>query len=171
MVAVAVEGSAREVSSWTQPLFEPVSRGIVGFAYRTFGGVPHVLVHARVEGGFLDTVELGPTVQYVPENYAHLPPAERPLFLDLMLDMPSDRVRYSAVHAEEGGRFRDAESRYLIAETDESTTPAEPPPGYRWITPGQLNWLAGHSHYVNVQARTLLAVLNTHAAGIDHAPV
>jgi oxidase EvaA len=171
VVAVAVEGSAREVSSWTQPLFEPVGRGIVGFAYRTFGGVPHVLVHARVEGGFLDTAELGPTVQYVPGNYAHLPPAERPPFLDLMAGMPPDRIRYSAVHSEEGGRFRNAESRYLIAETDESTTPAEAPPGYHWITPGQLNWLAGHSHYVNVQARTLLAVLNTHAAGVDHAPV
>ncbi|MFD0683228.1 NDP-hexose 2,3-dehydratase family protein [Actinomadura fibrosa] len=163
VVAVAVEGAAREVSSWTQPLFEPVGPGVVGFAYRVFGGVPHVLVHARVEGGFLDTAELGPTVQYVPANYVRLPSAHRPPFLDLMLDAPPDRIRYAAVHSEEGGRFLNAESRYLIVETDEAATPAEAPPGYHWITPGQLNWLAGHSHYVNVQARTLLAVLNTHA--------
>jgi dTDP-4-dehydro-6-deoxy-alpha-D-glucopyranose 2,3-dehydratase len=161
VVAVAVEGAAREVSSWTQPLFEPIGPGIVGFACRTFDGVPHVLAHARVEGGFLDTAELGPTVQYVPANYARLPAAHRPPFLDLVLDAPPDRIRYQAVHSEEGGRFRNAESRYLIVETDEATTPTEAPPGYRWITPGQLNWLAGYSHYVNVQARTLLAVLNT----------
>ena len=171
VVAVAVEGAGREVSSWTQPLFEPVGLGVVGFAYRTFDGVPHILVHARVEGGFLDTVELAPTVQYIPANYAHLPAAQRPPFLDLMLDAASARIRYAAVHSEEGGRFLNAESRYLIVETDESTTPTEAPPDYHWITPGQLNWLAGHSRYVNVQARTLLAVLNTGAAGIDYAPV
>ncbi|MEW2353508.1 NDP-hexose 2,3-dehydratase family protein [Spirillospora sp. NPDC029432] len=161
VVAVAVEGADREVSSWTQPLFEPVGPGVVGFAYRVFDGVPHILVHARVEGGFLDTAEIGPTVQGVPANYVHLPAAHRPPLLDLMLDADPARVRYSAVHSEEGGRFLNAESRYLIVETDESTTPTEPPPGYHWITPGQLNWLAGHSRYVNVQARTLLAVLNT----------
>jgi len=165
-----VEGADREVSRWTQPLFEPVGPGVVGFAYRTFDGVPHVLVHARVEGGFLDTAELGPTVQYIPANYTHLPTVHRPPFLDLMLDADPARIRYAAVHSEEGGRFLNAESHYLIVETDESTTPTQAPPGYHWITPGQLNWLAGHSHYVNVQARTLLAVLNTRAADIEYAP-
>ncbi|MFI0450345.1 NDP-hexose 2,3-dehydratase family protein [Actinomadura sp. 6N118] len=168
VVAVGVEGAAREVSGWTQPLFEPVGPGVVGFAYRTFGGIPHVLAHARAEGGLLDTAELGPTVQHIPVNDNDPPTVHRSHFLDLMLDAPPDRTRYAAVHSEEGGRFLNAESRYLIVETDESTTPAQPPPGYHWITPGQLNWLAGHSHYVNVQARTLLAVLNTRAADIDH---
>ncbi len=166
VVAVAVEGAGREVSSWTQPLFEPVGRGIAGLAYRLFDGVPHLLVQARVEGGFLDTAELGPTVQCVPANYAHLPAAQRPRFLDLMLDAPASRIRYAAVHSEEGGRFRNAESLYTIVETDESTTPTAAPPGYHWITPGQLNWMARHSRYVNVQARSLLAALNTRAAGI-----
>ncbi|MCQ9131951.1 MULTISPECIES: NDP-hexose 2,3-dehydratase family protein [Streptomyces] len=169
VVAVSVEGAGREVAGWTQPIIEPVERGVVGFAYRVFDGVPHVLAHARVEGGFLDTVELAPTVQCVPSNYAPLPADERPPFLDTVLDAPPERVRYSTVHSEEGGRFLDAESRYLIVETDEATTPAEPPPGYHWVTPGQLKWLAAHSRYVNVQARTLLAVLDA-AIGGDGAP-
>ncbi|MGW3667830.1 NDP-hexose 2,3-dehydratase family protein [Streptomyces sp. NPDC005141] len=165
VVAVSVEGAGREVAGWTQPIIEPVERGVVAFAHRVFDGVAHVLVHARVEGGFLDTAELAPTVQCAPANYPPSAPGHRPPFLDLMLDVPEDRIRYSAVHSEEGGRFLDAESRYLIVDTDEATTPAQPPPGYHWVTPGQLNWLAGHSRYVNVQARTLLAVLNTGAAG------
>ncbi|HET7016201.1 MAG TPA: NDP-hexose 2,3-dehydratase family protein [Streptosporangiaceae bacterium] len=164
VVAVAVEGADREVHSWTQPLLEPVGPGIVGFAYRTFDGVPHVLVNARVEGGFLDTVELGPTVQCVPANYAQLPARQRPPFLDLMLAATQAQIRYCAVHSEEGGRFLNAESCYLIVETDESTTPARAPAGYHWVTPAQLTWLAGHSGYVNVQARSLLAVLGTRAA-------
>lgn len=163
VVAVSVEGAGREVTGWTQPIVEPLGTGIVGFAYRVFEGVPHVLVHARVEGGFLDTVELAPTVQYVPANYAQLPAEHRPPFLDLMLNASPDRVCYSAVHSEEGGRFLNAENRYVIVETDEATTPTQPPPGFHWASLGQLTWLAGHSRYVNVQARTLLAILNTGA--------
>jgi dTDP-4-dehydro-6-deoxy-alpha-D-glucopyranose 2,3-dehydratase len=161
VVAVSVEGAGREVAGWTQPIIEPVETGVVGFAYRVFDGVPHVLAHARVEGGFLDTVELSPTVQCAPSTYAPLPAEHRPPFLDALLNAGPDRVRYSTVHSEEGGRFLNAESRYLIVETDEATTPTQPPPGYHWVTLGQLNWLAGHSRYVNVQARTLLAVLGT----------
>jgi oxidase EvaA len=165
VVAVSVEGAGREVAGWSQPIIEPVETGVVGFAYRVFDGVPHVLAHARVEGGFLDTVELAPTVQCAPSNYAPLPAEHRPPFLDAILNASPDRVRYSTVHSEEGGRFLNAESRYLIVETDEATTPTQPPPGYLWVTPGQLNWLAGHSRYVNVQARTLLAVLGTVTRG------
>ncbi|MFB7560406.1 NDP-hexose 2,3-dehydratase family protein [Streptomyces brevispora] len=165
VVAVSVKGAGREVRGWTQPIIEPVGPGLVAFAYRMFDGLPHVLVHARVEGGFLDTAELAPTVQCVPSNYAHLPDGQRPAFLDLMLNPSPERIRYSTVHSEEGGRFLDAESRYLIVETDEATTPAEAPPGFHWVSTGQLNWLAGHSRYVNVQARTLLAVLTTAGAG------
>ena len=64
------------------------------------------------------------------------------------------------MHSEEGGRFLNAESRYLIVDAAEHDTPLDPPPGYAWVTPGQLTWLVRHGHYLNVQARTLLACLN-----------
>jgi len=160
VVAVDVRAGSREVARWSQPLFEPVGEGVAAFLTRHIGGVPHVLAHARVEGGFLDTVELGPTVQYTPGNYAHLRGADRPLFLDLVLDAPPGRIRYEALHSEEGGRFLNAVSRYLVVEADEADAPLDPPPGYRWVTPWQLSSLVQHSHYVNVQARTLLACLN-----------
>lgn len=160
VVAVAVRAGNREVSGWTQPLFAPVGRGVTAFLRREFGGVEHLLVHAKVEGGFLDTVELAPTVQCTPANHAHLPAHERPPFLDVVLNAPAQNVRYEAVHAEEGGRFLDAESRYLIVDADEDTAPADPPPGYAWVTPAQLADLTRHGHYLDVQARTLLACLN-----------
>lgn len=174
VIAVAVEAGNREVTGWTQPLFEPVGLGVTAFLTRRIGGVLHLLVHARVEGGFLDTVELAPTVQYTPGNYAHLDPADRPPFLDEVLTADPSRVRYEAVHSEEGGRFLNAESRYLFvsAENREGTGPAGgaaaadlPPPGYRWLSVDQLSALARHSHYVNVQARTLLACL--HAGAVN----
>ncbi|MEH0424370.1 NDP-hexose 2,3-dehydratase family protein [Streptomyces sp. B21-083] len=167
VVAVRVQAESREVAGWTQPLFAPRGTGITAFLVRRFGGVPHVLVHARVEGGFLDTVELGPTVQCTPAVHAHLPSMDRPPFLDYVLDAPRStpsRIRYEAVHSEEGGRFLKAESRYFIIEADEASAPLVPPSGYRWVTPEQLTSLVRHNHYVNVQARTLLACLN--ASGI-----
>ncbi|MFF3916347.1 NDP-hexose 2,3-dehydratase family protein [Streptomyces sp. NPDC001852] len=162
-VAVRVRAGSREVGSWTQPLFEPVGRGVAAFLTRTVDGVRHVLVHARVEGGFLDTVELGPTVQTTEGSHAHLPPEDRPPFLDAVLHAGPERIHYEAVHSEEGGRFLNAESRYLIVEADERTAASEPPEGFRWVTPGQLTSLVRHGRYVNVQARTLLACLNATA--------
>ena len=163
VVAVGVQAGNREVTRWTQPLFEPVGLGVTAFLTRRIGGEPHLLVHARVEGGFADTVELGPTVQYTPANYAHLPATERPLFLDHVLEADASRIRYEARHSEEGGRFLNAESRYLIVEADEATAPLAAPPGYFWAAPGQLTGFLRHNHYLNVQARTLLSCLTSGA--------
>lgn len=160
MVALAVEAGNREVTGWTQPLFEPRGLGVTAFLLRRFQGSLHVLVRARVEGGFLDTVELGPTVQCTPGNHRDTPEGERIPFLDAVLSAAPSRVRYEAVHSEEGGRFLNAVSRYLLVEAAEHDVPDEPPPGFAWVTPGQLTSLLRHGHYVNVQARTLIACLD-----------
>ncbi|WP_027659896.1 NDP-hexose 2,3-dehydratase family protein [Salinispora fenicalii] len=152
VVAVAVQAANREVPAWTQPLFEPVGPGVIAFLHRRIGGVPHLLVRATVEAGFLDTVELGPTVQCVPASHDTPPP-----FLDAVLGAPPERIRFETVHAEEGGRFLNAVSRYLIVDVDDTNTLSDLPPGYRWVTAGQLTTLVRHGHYLNVQARSLLA--------------
>ncbi|MFI2778842.1 NDP-hexose 2,3-dehydratase family protein [Streptomyces sp. ALB3] len=161
VVAVSVRAGSREVTGWTQPLFEPRGLGVTAFLTRRIGGVPHLLAHARIEGGFADTVELGPTVQYTPSNHTHLP--VRPPFLDAVLDAGPSRIRYEVLHSEEGGRFLNAESRYLFVEADETQAPLQAPPGYLWATPHQLSGLVRHNHYLNVQARTLLSCLTSGA--------
>ncbi|MDM4722183.1 NDP-hexose 2,3-dehydratase family protein [Micromonospora sp. WMMA1363] len=168
LVAVGVEAGNREVTGWSQPLFEPTSTGVAAFLVRRLAGVPHLLVQAKVEAGFLDTVELAPTVQCTPENWTHLPEPQRPCFLDVVHAADPDRIRYAAVHSEEGGRFLNAESNYLFVEADEAQAPLDPPTGFRWATPGQLNNLAQHGHYLNVQARTLLSCLNAGTVRLDH---
>jgi oxidase EvaA len=160
IVAVSVSGGSREVTSWSQPLFEPRGQGLVAFVVRNFGGVLHVLVNARMEGGFLDSVELGPTVQCIPWNYDDYEGAERPFLLDYIQKIDPARVRYQAIHSEEGGRFLNAESRYMIVEADEAF-PGDIPQDYCWITISQLTDLLRHGHYVNVQARTLVSCLKS----------
>lgn len=169
VVGVRVEAGNREVTGWSQPLIEPAGTGVAAFVYRRLHGVPHVLTAARVEAGFLETVELGPTVQATPVNWAHVPAADRPPFLDLVQNARPEQIAYDVVHSEEGGRFLNAESRYLFVEADEIQAPDQPPQGFCWVTPEQLNALTGHGHYVNVQARTLLSCLNSGSVRLSSA--
>lgn len=157
VVAVDVRAEGREVAAWTQPLIEPCGRGLCAFLVREFGGVLHLLVHARAEGGFLDGVELGPTVQCMSRTQIA---DEPPLFLDQIPPVGSPRIRYQAVHSEEGGRFLNAECDYLIVEADDRL-PDPVPPNYTWVTVSQLTELLRHGQYANVQARTLVACLNS----------
>jgi len=158
IVAASVGATGREVGGWSQPLLEPCGTGVACFLTCKVGGVTHLLAHARPEAGFAYSVELAPTVQCNPANHAHRPADERPRFLDRVLSADPARITYQAVQSEEGGRFRHAETRYMLVEVDE---PFAAPAEYRWVTQGQLAMLARHGHYLNVEARTLLAVLNT----------
>lgn len=156
VAAVAVRAGNREVGQWSQPLFAPVGTGITAFVLRRFDGVAHVLVRERPEGGHGSTLEFGPTVQCTPQ--AHRTP---PAFLDLVLGVGPERIRYDTEHSEEGGRFLAARTRCLIVEASGEEVSSHPPAGFRWVTPGQLTTLVQHGHYLNVQARTLLACLNS----------
>ncbi|MBY8870767.1 NDP-hexose 2,3-dehydratase family protein [Micromonospora sp. PLK6-60] len=160
VIAVHVEASNREVPSWRQPLLVPSARGVIAFLTKRIEGVLHVLVHARVEPGFIDKVELGPTVQCTPENHTDLPADRQPRYLDYVLAADPARIRFDALLSEEGGRFLDAQNRYLVIEVEEDF-PLRAPDGYRWLTIGQLGELLRHGHYVNVQARSLVACLHS----------
>ncbi len=158
VMGVDIEAGSREVATWCQPLIEPRGEGVTAFLAKRVDGVLHLLAHARAEAGFHDTVQIAPTVQYTPGNYDWLPADRRPRYFDLVLRAPASDVRYSNVHAEEGGRFRNAVSSYRVVEVAEDFEPSEPS-DYRWITVAQLDMLCNHENRVNVQARTLLACL------------
>jgi dTDP-4-dehydro-6-deoxy-alpha-D-glucopyranose 2,3-dehydratase len=160
VIGVDVRADGREVGSWMQPMIEPIGTGLVAFLVKRVDGVLHVLVHARVEPGYLDVVELAPTVQCTPENYGVLPPAARPEFLDEVLRASPGAIRFEAVLAEEGGRFYRARNRYVVVETDLDVSP-EAFPRHRWMTMSQITGLLRHSHYVNIQARSLVACLHS----------
>ncbi|GAA4236142.1 oxidase EvaA [Streptosporangium album] len=159
VIGVSVEAGGREVGGWTQPMIEPVGTGIIAFLVKQIDGVLHALVHARVEPGYADVVELAPTVQCTPENYDHLPAEARPPFLDEVLGASPDRIRFDTVLSEEGGRFFSARNRYLIIETDGD--PGLGRPDFRWVAAHQLGELLRHSYYLNVQARSLSACLHS----------
>ncbi|ADG80062.1 NDP-hexose 23-dehydratase OS=Tsukamurella paurometabola (strain ATCC 8368 / DSM / CCUG 35730/ CIP 100753 / JCM 10117 / KCTC 9821 / NBRC 16120 / NCIMB 702349/ NCTC 13040) OX=521096 GN=Tpau_3481 PE=4 SV=1 [Tsukamurella paurometabola] len=170
VMAVEVEVQRREVSGWTQPMIDPVGTGIIAFLVRDVADVLHVLVNARTEPGYLDVSELAPTVQFTPENYAHLPAEALPPYADAVLAAPPERIRFDTVLSEEGGRFYRARNRYLLVEAPEDLEPAAGE-DFRWMTLHQLDDLIRHSHYVNVQARTLVACLYSLWGASNRTPV
>lgn len=159
VIGVTVHTGTREVSSWAQPLIAPIGMGLVAFLVARIHGVLHALVHTRAEPGYVDVVELAPTVQCTPDNYTVLPPAARPRFIDAVLEAPPERVHFDTVLSEEGGRFYHSRNRYMIVEIDSDV--ASDHPDFRWLTLHQMVDLLRHSHYLNVQARSLVACLHS----------
>ncbi len=168
VIGVDVEAGGREVARWMQPMLEPHGTGVVAFLVRDIGGVLHVLVRARMEPGFVDVIELAPTVQCTPENYDWLPPAARPRYLDEVLRAGADRIRFASLLSEEGGRFYHARNSYRIVEAE--LDPLDEPDDFHWLTVHQLIELLRHSHYVNVQARTMIACLHAMVTGMPAPP-
>jgi dTDP-4-dehydro-6-deoxy-alpha-D-glucopyranose 2,3-dehydratase len=159
IVAVRVAATNREIRKWSQPLLAPRGVGVAVFLARSVAGVLHLLVQAAPQAGLRDLVEIGPTV--------HLPPGDDPEaraavdpFVTPALTSDPERVRFDTVLSEEGGRFYHAQTRYRIVEVG-GDFPAETPENYRWVTVRQLIELARHGHYVNIEARSLLACVHS----------
>lgn len=161
VIGVQVESVGREVGRWSQPMLATAEDGVIALLVTRIDGVLHALMHLRVEPGLVDVAELAPTVQCTPGNYAHLPADARPAFLDAVLDAGPGAVRFDTMLSDEGGRFYHISNRHLIVETDT----VHRHPGYRWMTVHQLTRLLRHCHYLNVQARSLIACLYSLLAG------
>lgn len=152
---VEVLTSDREVGSWMQPLLSPANTGLLALLVKDIGGTLHALVQLRTEAGGVDVAELAPTVHCQPENYADAPEEYRPPYVDYVLDAPRAYIRYDSRQSEEGGRFYRSENRYMLVEVPEDfhDTGAD----HRWMTFHQITALLAHSHYVNIQLRSLIA--------------
>jgi oxidase EvaA len=157
IVGVEVTATNREVGHWCQPLLAPRGRGLVAFVVRRIDGVLHLLARADLRPGYRDVVELGPTVQCTPENFAGAP-ERRPAFLDLVLS-GDVTVRYDVPQSEEGGRFHHAVTRHMVVEVGDDF-PLGVPADFTWVTLSQLKRLVASSYQVNIEARSLLACLH-----------
>lgn len=163
LVAARIRATNREVTHWTQPLLAPAEQGLAAFLVRRIGGVPHVLAHAATEAGVLNVAELAPTVQCQPRHARSLPPEARPRYLDAVLGAPPERIRFSAVLSEEGGRFHHADTLYQLVDVGDDF-PLDVPEEFVWVTEEQLAALLRHGNYVTIEARTLIAALRASVA-------
>ncbi len=158
VIGVRARANDREVSQWDQPMLAPTGTGTAAFVVKAIDETLHVLVRAKVEPGLCDVAEIAPTVQCAPQLYRRHAGSglERDL-LRFVETAPDDQVRFTARLSEEGGRLYHATSTYSVVESPTDFDLDHP--DYRWLSVAELSELLVHSHYVNVQARTLLTCL------------
>ena len=157
VIAAEVAISNREVKTWYQPLVQPVQQGLVAFIVKEINGVYHFLVQAKVEAGNYDVVEMAPTVQCLTgsyENNIHDLP-----FLRTVLEAKPEQIRIDTLQSEEGGRFWREQNRNLIIEVA-ADFPIRVPNNYIWMTLNQLITFLEFNNYLNIQARSLVSLIN-----------
>lgn len=156
VIATKVEISNREVTSWYQPLIEPVEEGIIAFVFKKFNDVPHFLVQAKLECGNFDILELAPTVQCITGSYKN---SKEVPYLDYVLQANESQIKHDSLQSEEGGRFYKEQNRNMIIEADDNFN-IQLPDNFIWVTLNQLNSFLKFNNYLNIQARSLLSTIN-----------
>lgn len=159
VIGVNVEIGNREVVSWDQPMIKPAQEGIIAFITKPINGVHHFLVQAKLEAGNFDLVELAPTVQCLTGNYRNgLNDYSVPFIADV-LNAPNDKVLFSAMQSEEGGRFFKEQNHNIIIEVGDEF-PLDVPENYCWMTFNQISKLILFNNYLNIAARSLISAIS-----------
>ena len=157
VIGVDVSIDNREIARWQQPMIEPTQAGVCAFIVKKINGVVHFAVHMKMECGNQDLVEFSPTVQSLLPNSIDLDNKHVP-FVDYVLNAEKEQVVFNAVLSEEGGRFFQEQNRYMLVLADESF-PDQLPEQYIWMTLSQLLLFCQFNNYVNIQARSLISVV------------
>ncbi len=157
VIAVNALIENREVSTWFQPLIEQRQSGLTGFVVKNFNGILHFLVQARVEAGNLDILELAPTVQCITGNYLK-PDWEIPYLEYFVNQGDPNKIVYSTVQSEEGGRFYHDQNKNIIILLDDEENIVENK-NYKWMSLLQIKHFIQFNNYFNIEARSLLSAI------------
>ena len=158
IIGVNVTISNREVSSWCQPLVEPMQQGLCAFIIRKINGVYHFLVQAKLECGNFDVLELAPTVQCLTGNVP-VKVELQPEFYHYIINAKKEQIVFDTLQSEEGGRFYKEQNRNLIVEVGDDF-PLDLPERYTWMTLRQIYKFLRFNNYLNIQARSLISAIS-----------
>jgi oxidase EvaA len=150
-----VEAEGREVASWDQPIIQQRDPGIIGFILRRIEGAVHFLVQLKMESGNIDLLGVAPTVQCITGSY-HV--GELPPYVSEMLKPTRSHVVLDTMQSEEGGRFFLESNRNLLLLAADDF-PLDTPPRYLWLSLRQMKQLLAYNNFLNVEARSLLALI------------
>jgi oxidase EvaA len=157
IIGVEVMIDNREVSQWSQPFVQPMRDGICAFIIKKIKGVYHFLVQAKLECGNFDIFELAPTVQCLTGGYTGISVA--PPFLNYVLSAEKGQILFEVMQSEEGGRFFREQNRNLVVIADDDFDETVPD-NFIWMTLGQINEFLKFNNYLNIQARSLISIID-----------
>lgn len=151
---IDIEG--REVSHWSQPLFEADGKAVFGLVTANFEGVKKFLVQAKTEAGCFDSIELAPTVQIESTVHESEYSFVDKLFFELLKN--GAKIKNDVILSEEGGRFYHEQNRNVVIEVLPEMIP-DLPNGYFWLDCRTLNGMVQYNNVLNIQLRNLLSLL------------
>jgi dTDP-4-dehydro-6-deoxy-alpha-D-glucopyranose 2,3-dehydratase len=156
VIGVNVSISNREVSNWSQPLVQPMQKGICAFIIKKIDGVYHFLIQGKLECGNYDIIELAPTLQCLTGNVFES--KEKPHFFEEVQLASKSNILYDTIQSEEGGRFYQEQNRNMTLLVNDDF-PVKVPLHYHWMTLGQINEFMKYNNFLNIQARSLIAAI------------
>ena len=157
VLGVNVTIANREVSTWCQPIVQPMQEGLCVLFIQKRNGVLHFLLQAKVECGNFDVVEFAPTIQCLTGDFRQVP--NPPPFVRLFVDGAiKGCVLFDTKQSEEGGRFYHEQNRNVIVLLDEGVD-LDVPENFLWLTLGQIKEFLRFNNYLNIQVRSLISAL------------
>ena len=157
VLGVNVTIANREVSTWCQPIVQPMQEGLCVLFAQKRNGVIHFLLQAKVECGNFDVVEFAPTIQCLTGDFRQVPNPP-PFVRQFVEGSITGRVLFDAKQSEEGGRFYHEQNRNVIVLLDEELD-VDVPENYLWLTLGQIKEFLRFNNYLNIQVRSLIVEL------------
>jgi len=158
IIGLRVEAPDREVRSWSQPIIANAAPGIIGLLLRDSPRGREILMQAKAEPGNRTVVQLGPTVQFTPGNYAPGSGLEKPFLFDAFLDPGPWRLLHESHQAEEGARFFREHHLHRILSLPDGVE-LRHGDDYRWLPLPHVRFLLHLGDQVNSCARSVLACL------------
>lgn len=152
-----IEIEGREVTRWTQPLFEASGMATFGLITADFDGIKKFLVHAKPEAGCFDGIELAPTVQ-LEASISESEYSEMDKLFFKLLNSGAE-IRNNVILSEEGGRFYHEQNKNIILQVQPSRI-GMLPEGYFWLDYKTLNGMVQFNNVLNIQLRNLLSLLD-----------
>mgnify|MGYP006073712875 FL=1 len=149
----------REVVSWDQPMIKPAQEGLMAFIIKPINGLLHFLVQAKLEVGNFDIIEFAPTVQCLTGNYRKGSSEYSVPFINEVLNAPSNKIVYSSLQSEEGGRFYFEQNKNILILEDDSFNP-KLLDNYCWMSFGQVLQFIQFNNYFNIAARSLISAIS-----------
>lgn len=151
---ISVQTSYPQERSWEQPIISQPEIGILGIIARSFDGVLHFLMQAKMEPGNVNLVQLSPTLQATRSNYTQVHRGKLPLYYEYFEGSPWGTVIVDQLQSEQGARYLNKRNRNIILLVEDVVDVQE---NFCWLTLGQLKRFLRYDNLVNMDSRTVLS--------------
>ena len=137
-----------------QPIINQPEIGYLGIICKEIDGVLNFLMHAKIEPGNVNCIQISPTIQATKSNFTRCHGGKYPPYLSYFENSHKYNVIMDQIQSEQASRFYMKRNRNMIIEVRDEI---EVLPNFKWMTLGQLKELMKIENLVNMDTRTVIS--------------